>query len=67
MPADEGGVESPEAVGRPAPALVVVDDEDLTYAKVHLDPAGRRVALERLSDVANTLTRACLLYTSRCV
>ena len=60
VPADEGGVEVPEAVGVPAPALVVVDDEDLTYAKVRLDPAGRRVALERLSDVANPLTRAVL-------
>jgi aminopeptidase N len=50
----------PDAIGAPAPALVVVDDEDLTYAKVRLDEAGRRVALTRLTDVSTSLTRAVL-------
>jgi len=52
--------EVPQAVGAPAPQLVVVDDEDLTFAKRRLDEAGLRTALRRLAELDSSLTRAVL-------
>ena len=43
----------PRLAGRPRPALLLVNDDDLTYAKVRLDPASEatvRSALDRITD-----------------
>ncbi|MFT4165166.1 MAG: aminopeptidase N [Microlunatus sp.] len=50
--------EFPELVGRPRPALLLVNDDDLTYAKVRLDPASLATVISRLADVDSALARA---------
>ncbi|MFE3324055.1 aminopeptidase N [Streptomyces sp. NPDC059176] len=49
-----------EPVRRPGrrPALVVLNDGDLTYAKIRLDPGSRDTALGTLSGIPDALTRA---------
>lgn len=47
----------PDLVGRARPDLVLVNDEDLAYAKVRLDPASFAVATEHLHDFADSLPR----------
>ncbi|MDR1266364.1 MAG: aminopeptidase N [Propionibacteriaceae bacterium] len=56
---DIAGVASPvsAARGRPAPALLLVNDGDLAYAKLRLDPASLTVAVARLGDLADPLAR----------
>ncbi|MGW6396800.1 aminopeptidase N [Streptomyces sp. NPDC055134] len=44
----------------PRPALVVPNDQDLTYAKIRLDPHSEETALRGLSRVPDPLTRAVL-------
>lgn len=44
----------------PRPALVVPNDQDLTYAKIRLDPHSEEAALRGLSRVPDPLTRAVL-------
>lgn len=44
----------------PRPALVVPNDQDLTYAKIRLDPHSEETALRALSRVPDPLTRAVL-------
>ncbi|MZD06209.1 aminopeptidase N [Streptomyces sp. SID5785] len=44
----------------PRPALIVPNDQDLTYAKIRLDPASEEAALRGLSGVPDPLTRAVL-------
>ena len=46
------------ARGLPAPDLVLVNDEDLSYAKVRLDSTGTATALAHLSGLAEPLARA---------
>ncbi|MDF8263641.1 aminopeptidase N [Luteipulveratus flavus] len=58
----DGRTEVPDAVGVPG-ALVVVNDEDLTYAKVRLDEVSLAVAREHLSSLESNLTRA-LVWSS---
>jgi aminopeptidase N len=48
----------PELVGRPRPALLLVNDDDLTYAKVRLDADSARCALEHVSAIRAPLPRA---------
>ncbi len=48
----------PQAVGLSAPDLVLVNDEDLTYAKVVLDPASLETVRAHLSGVDDALARA---------
>ena len=55
--------EVPELSGLPAPALLVVNDQDLSYAKVRLDPASHATALESLGAVAEPLARS-LVWSS---
>ncbi|WP_338695494.1 aminopeptidase N [Streptomyces sp. Q6] len=50
----------PTAFRGPRPALIVPNDQDLTYAKVRLDPASEEAALRGLSGVPDPLTRAVL-------
>ncbi|WP_226344093.1 aminopeptidase N [Agilicoccus flavus] len=49
-----------EAAGVPRPDLVLVNDDDLTYAKVRVDEASLAVARDHLADVGSSLSRACL-------
>ncbi|WP_415855030.1 aminopeptidase N, partial [Sinomonas sp. G460-2] len=50
--------ELPELTGVESPDLLLVDDEDLTYAKVRLDPASERTVRASLGDVSDPLARA---------
>lgn len=44
----------------PAPALVVPNDQDLTYARVYLDEAGVKAVAEHLHTIDDQVTRAVL-------
>lgn len=50
----------PELVGLARPELILVNDEDLTYAKVRFDPASLEVATTRLSSIPDTLPRGLI-------
>jgi aminopeptidase N len=50
--------EVPELVGTARPALVLVNDEDLAYAKIRLDPASLEHAMSKLGTIADPLARA---------
>ncbi len=52
--------EVPALVGRKLPALVLVNDDDLAYAKVRLDQNSLATAVERLSDLG-PLARSMVL------
>ncbi|MEU4797293.1 aminopeptidase N [Streptomyces sp. NPDC023327] len=54
---------APRDGGRPA--LIVPNDQDLTYAKIRLDDTSRDTALRDLSGVPDALTRAVLWNTLR--
>ncbi|WP_240645843.1 aminopeptidase N [Georgenia sp. SYP-B2076] len=47
-----------EAAGLPLPALVLVNDDDLTYAKVRLDPTSLATATDHLGALTQTLPRS---------
>ncbi|WP_448072020.1 aminopeptidase N [Georgenia yuyongxinii] len=47
-----------EAAGLPVPDLVLVNDDDLTYAKVRLDPASLATARRHLGALADALPRS---------
>jgi aminopeptidase N len=55
-----GRTEVTEAVGLPAPDLVLVNDDDLTYGKVRLDDRSLATAREHLSTAESSLSRALL-------
>ncbi|CCQ46351.1 aminopeptidase N [Pseudarthrobacter siccitolerans] len=61
--------ELPQLAGRPRPALLLVNDDDLTYAKVRLDPASEatvRASLDRISDpMARALCWTALWNSAR--
>ena len=46
-----------ELVGVDSGDLVLVNDDDLTYAKVRLDPRSQRTAVARIGDIAESLPR----------
>lgn len=48
----------PEFVGMAKPDLVLINDDDLAYAKIRLDESSLAVAIEHLSDIENPLARA---------
>jgi aminopeptidase N len=50
--------EIPELVGLPRPDLVLVNDDDLTYAKVRFDPRSLRTLTRRIGDISESLPRA---------
>jgi len=50
--------EVPELVGQHRGALVLVNDDDLAYAKIRLDEASLATALEHLSRISDPLARA---------
>ncbi|QPZ37055.1 aminopeptidase N [Paramicrobacterium chengjingii] len=47
-----------ELVGRTRPDLILINDDDLAYAKIRLDEASLRVAMKHLSTIENPLARA---------
>ncbi|MFD8949495.1 aminopeptidase N [Streptomyces xanthophaeus] len=49
----------------PRPALLVLNDADLTYAKVRLDPTSVDTALRSLSGIPDPLTRAVVWNSLR--
>ena len=50
--------EVPELVGTPSSDLVLVNDDDLTYAKLRLDERSLRTLRERLGTMPDSLARA---------
>jgi len=48
----------PELVGLARPDLVLVNDDDLAYAKIRLDAESLGVAMEHLADIHNPLARS---------
>ena len=52
-----------DLVGKDRPDLVLLNDEDLAYAKVRLDEHSRQVALENLSGIEDSLART-LVWTA---
>jgi aminopeptidase N len=50
--------ELPELAGRPRPALLLLNDDDLTYAKVRLDPASEATVLSSLDRITDPMARA---------
>ncbi|MGW7273352.1 aminopeptidase N [Streptomyces sp. NPDC054864] len=57
------GAPAPRDGGRPA--LIVPNDQDLTYAKIRLDEVSMETALRSLSRVPDALTRAVLWNSLR--
>ncbi|MEE6280395.1 aminopeptidase N [Georgenia sp. MJ170] len=55
---DGARTDVPELVGRRRPDLVLVNDEDLAYAKVRLDEQSLRTAVDHLASFDDSLTRA---------
>ncbi len=53
-----------ELADQPAPALLVLNDADLTYAKVVLDPTSTATVTERLGAVEDPLARASVWATT---
>jgi aminopeptidase N len=55
---DGASTDVPALLGLTRPDLVLVNDEDLTYAKIRLDDASLAVAIEHLADIDNPLARS---------
>ncbi len=55
---DGARTEIPELVGRPRPDLLLVNDEDLAYAKVRLDEDSLRTAVAHLAGFTESLPRS---------
>ena len=51
-------VDVPEAIGLPVPDLLLLNDDDLTYATVRLDDVSTRTALTAVSTIPSSLSRA---------
>jgi len=56
----DGSTDVPDLVGMTRPELVLLNDDDLTYAKIRLDAQSLPVALARLSSVESPLARAVI-------
>ncbi|MEE3064615.1 MAG: aminopeptidase N [Actinomycetota bacterium] len=50
--------EVPGLVGVSSGKLILVNDDDLTYCSLRLDPQSLRTALERIADIAEALPRS---------
>jgi aminopeptidase N len=50
--------ELPQLAGQPRPALLLVNDDDLTYAKVRLDPVSEATVRASLDRIADPMARA---------
>jgi aminopeptidase N len=47
-----------ELVGQKRPALILLNDDDLTYAKIRMDPESWEFAIDKLADIEDPLARA---------
>ncbi|WP_347753894.1 aminopeptidase N [Agrococcus sp. ProA11] len=50
--------EVPQLLGHLRPALILLNDDDLAYAKIRLDEQSMSTAVERLRDIEDPLARA---------
>ena len=48
----------PDLAGKPRPVLLLLNDDDLTYAKVRLDPVSLDTVLESLDRITDPMARA---------
>ena len=48
----------PELVGLKRPALILLNDDDLAYAKIRMDDASWAFAIDKLADIEEPLARA---------
>ncbi|WEO75836.1 aminopeptidase N [Cryobacterium sp. SO2] len=55
---DGAQTDVPQLVGRTRADLILLNDDDLAYAKVRLDPASHAVALEHLAAIESPLARS---------
>ncbi|ONI63779.1 aminopeptidase N [Leifsonia sp. ALI-44-B] len=55
---DGESTDVPDLVGQTRPALVLLNDDDLAYAKIRLDEVSLATAIEHLSKIENPLARA---------
>ncbi|WP_144764271.1 aminopeptidase N [Curtobacterium sp. 9128] len=55
---DGARTEVPELVGQHRGDLVLLNDDDLAYAKIRLDEQSRHTAIEHLAAIANPLARS---------
>jgi aminopeptidase N len=53
------------AVGRPRPALLLINDGDLAYTKVRLDEQSMATAMAGLSSFTDSLPRALIWGAAR--
>ncbi|MFF2495141.1 aminopeptidase N [Agromyces sp. NPDC058064] len=58
---DGARTELPELVGHAMPDLLLVNDDDLTYAKVRLDAHSFETAVHHLAELADPVARAVVL------
>ncbi|MFE6966515.1 aminopeptidase N [Agromyces sp. NPDC057679] len=58
---DGARTELPELVGETMPDLLLVNDDDLTYAKVRLDAHSFETAVHHLAELADPVARAVVL------
>ena len=54
----EGSTAVPELVGMRRPALILLNDDDLAYAKIRMDDASWQFAIDKLADIEEPLARA---------
>ncbi|GGA76062.1 aminopeptidase N [Pseudoclavibacter endophyticus] len=53
--------EVPALAGRPRPAMILLNDDDLAYAKIRLDDDSLRVAVDHLASIESPLARSLVL------
>jgi aminopeptidase N len=58
---DGDSTDVPQLIGRPAPDLVLVNDDDLAYAKIRLDERSLATAIARPRGFQDSLPRALVL------
>ncbi|MCK0111598.1 aminopeptidase N [Ornithinimicrobium sp. F0845] len=58
---DGASTEVPDLVGRPMPALLLVNDDDLAYAKIRLDEISLATALAQPRALVESLPRSLVL------
>ncbi|MHA7219689.1 aminopeptidase N [Arthrobacter sp. MDT1-48-3] len=56
--------EVPELVGLARPALVLLNDDDLAYAKIRLDPASLKTSVRHVKDFRDSLPRTLVLASA---
>ncbi|MRG58625.1 aminopeptidase N [Agromyces sp. CFH 90414] len=58
---DGASTDVPGLAGRHLPDLLLVNDDDLTYAKVRLDERSFKTAIEHLAEIGDPVARAVIL------